>query len=434
MSQDSKTFCVYPWAHQLVLPPGTIGYCCVAKEGGPVLKKDGNRLRVPAATLSEAWNSDYQRDVRKKMLNGESLSACQLCYYQESIGKNSYRQMHNQEWLEKERAEIESRIDYSRNHDFAVKDGALYLDLRLGNLCNLKCRMCNPHNSTKIAAETEGLLKSDVEFKAVYAKYYGEDAVRIPKWYEDQTFWDGIYSQLGSLKKVYLTGGEPTLIKKNYEFLKKCVDSGHSKHIFLMFNINCTNLTDEFLSYLEHFEFVLVNASIDGFKSVNEYIRGSSDWDVVSANFFKLLRAKGPLQIGVTPTIQVYNVLSITDLLEYVERVSLEAGKSVNLDFLYVTDPPYLDIRILSPSIRQIALGKVLAYLAKSSDFVNSNKYLKNSLDSLVNALRSTAPANMEKLAEFAQYTKSLDRARGENFNVSLPVLSHSLASEGICV
>lgn len=392
----------------------------------------GQRMKVPQSQLSEAWNSEYQKDIRRKMLNGEPVSPCKLCYYQESIGKESYREMHNKEWMDKAGPEIEERIRYSSQHDFAVKDGALYLDLRLGNLCNLKCRMCNPYNSTKIASETERLMKSDAEFNSVYTKYYGKDVYDIPKWYDEPSFWEGIYQQLPSLRKVYLTGGEPTLIKKNYEFLKKCVETGHSKHIFLMFNINCTNLSDEFVSYLKHFEFVLINASIDGFGEVNEYIRGSSNWDLIHTNFTKLLRIGKPVQIGVTPTVQVYNVLNIVELLEYIEQTTRELGQTVNVDFLYVTDPPFLDIRILPDSTRRIALDKLTAYVKRSTKFVNSNANLANSVQSLINALTVKPSVNAERLTDFARYTKSLDVSRGENFNRSLLQLSESLRHEGV--
>jgi hypothetical protein len=83
MKKDSKTFCVYPWIHQVVLPPGTVGHCCVAKEGGPVLDERGNRFKIPQTSLSQAWNSEHLREIRRKMVNGEKVAGCELCYYQE---------------------------------------------------------------------------------------------------------------------------------------------------------------------------------------------------------------------------------------------------------------------------------------------------------------------------------------------------------------
>jgi sulfatase maturation enzyme AslB (radical SAM superfamily) len=416
----------------VVLPPGTIGFCCVAHEGGPVSDDKNVRMKVPHASLDQAWNSNYYKDIRKRMLNGEEVQACRLCYYQESIGKDSYRNMHNTEWMRKSGAEIKRRIEYSEENNFEVDQGALYLDLRLGNTCNLKCRMCNPYNSSKIAAETETLLKVDEKFKTVYNRHHGDRVYKIPKWQEDPDFWEGVYKQLPSLRKIYLTGGEPTLIKKNYEFLKKCIETGHSKHIFLMFNINCTTLTEEFLSYLKHFEFVLINASIDGLGEVNEYIRGSSNWDLIDKNFERLLSVKGPVRVGVTPTIQIYNILNLDSLLGYIRDKSDQASRTVDLDFLYVTDPAYLDIRILPDSIKEKAAERLEAFAATSSKYVNKNPNLKNSLGSLLRALKINAGSRQDLLNDFADYTRSLDQFRNENFSRSLPELNQLLSEAGV--
>lgn len=429
--EESKTFCVYPWMHQVVLPPGTVGFCCVAKDGGPVMGSDGKSMKVPGVRLSEAWNSDYQKSIRQKMLNGEKVAGCNLCYYQESIQKKSYRQMHNEEWLGKDRGEVQRRIEASKHNGFRVEAGPTYLDLRLGNLCNLKCRMCNPYNSTKIASETEKLLTDSPDFAQVYSKYYGDKVYKIPKWFEDPGFWEDIYKQLPSLRKVYLTGGEPTLIKQNYEFLKKCVETGHSKHIFLMFNINCTYLTDEFMSYLKHFEFVLINASIDGVGETNNYIRGASDWKVVEENFTKLLKIPGNIKVGITPTIQIYNVLNIPELLEFVFYTEGQTGSQINVDFLYVTDPPFLDIRHLPASIKRQAIDKIESFKEKFS-FQRAGANTHQLVDSLINALNPDRPGEAEKLQEFVKYTRALDLSRKESFAYSLPQISQALQAQGI--
>lgn len=419
--------------HQVVLPPGTVGFCCVAKDGGPVAGSDGKSLKVPAARLSDAWNSDFQRSVREKMLKGEKVAGCNLCYYQESIKKKSYRQMHNEEWMVKDGREVSRRIEASKHNGFRVEAGPTYLDLRLGNLCNLKCRMCNPYNSTKIASETEKLLAESPDFKEVYSKYYGDKVYKIPKWFEDPGFWEDIYQQLPSLRKVYLTGGEPTLIKQNYEFLKKCVETGHAKHIFLMFNINCTHLTDEFMSYLKHFEFVLINASIDGVGETNNYIRGASDWTVVKENFRKLVKIPGNIKVGITPTIQIYNVLNITEILDFVFETEAETDSEINVDFLYVTDPQFLDIRHLPAAIKRQAILQIEEFKEKFR-FQRAGPTTHRLVDSLINALNPEVTGDTDKLGEFVKYTRALDLSRKESFRHSLPRISESLAQQGINV
>ena len=62
------------------------------------------------------------------------------------------------------------------------------------------------------------------------------------------------------MEVLYINGGEPTLIKAHWNYLRKLVDSGRSKNIILWYNINMTNLPEEITLWKEfkEAEFVLV--------------------------------------------------------------------------------------------------------------------------------------------------------------------------------
>ncbi len=426
----SSTFCVYPWIEQVVQPTGQLSFCCVAQSGGKIKKENGEFFMAAQDKLSDAWNSVAMQEIRKAMLNGEKVEACKLCYFQESIGKKSYREMHNDEWQEKAGPEISRRIEDSKNNNFKINVPALYLDLRLGNLCNLKCRSCNPYNSSQIFKETVQLLQEDDEFKNVYSKYFGGTPPPTSPWFERDEFWDEVITAIPNIRKVYLTGGEPTLIEKNYKFLNACVDSGHSKNIFLMFNTNCTNIQDRFLDLLPHFEFVLMNASIDGFGPTNDYIRFLSRWETIDRNFQKLLQTKGNIKIGATPVIQIYNILEITDLLEYIERMTMKYNKGISVDFLYATHPEFLDISNLPESIKKIALLRLEKFRKKSIAY-GKDTFITNSVDSCLNLLRSSREKSHERLTDFINYTASLDRKRKQSFPKQFPELHSLLGAEG---
>jgi hypothetical protein len=105
-----NTFCVYPWIEQVVQSTGKVGFCCVAKGGGIVRNENGGAFRAGQDPLADAWNSKHMREIRQGMLEGQQVPGCELCYFQESIGKRSYREMHNEEWMKKAGPEIEDRI------------------------------------------------------------------------------------------------------------------------------------------------------------------------------------------------------------------------------------------------------------------------------------------------------------------------------------
>lgn len=427
-AMNSPTFCVYPWVEQVVQTTGKIGYCCVAKGGGILKRDDGKDFRIGDNTLAEAWNSNHLRSIREAMLTGQKVSGCDLCYFQESIGKRSYREMHNEEWMNKAGPEIKERMRTGSAQNQTVDKPALYLDLRLGNLCNLKCRSCNPYNSSQIHREATKLIEIDPEYRDFWQKHNRE---KIPApanaWYDSDQFWNEVIASIPNLRKVYLTGGEPTLIENNYRFLQACVESGYAKQIFLMFNVNGTNIQPRFLEVLKHFEFVLINVSIDGFGAVNEYIRHLSRWESVDRNFRSLLKAEGNIQIGVTPVIQSYNILYLTDLLDYIEERNAEASRSINVDFLYATDPSYLDVRHLPATVKAEAAQRLEAYKARSKTY-KKNGFLENSVDSCLNLLRDTSVhADPEAMADFLRYTGILDRNRKQDFASVFPELADAL-------
>lgn len=433
-SNAGPTFCVYPWIEQVVQSNGNYSYCCVAQKGGPVQRPDGKSFNASDDRLEDVWNSESMRSLRKAMLDGAPVKDCKLCYFQESIGKKSYRQMHNQEWEEKAKTTIEDRLEYSKKNDYAVDGKPLYLDLRLGNLCNLKCRSCNPNNSSPIFKETEELLATNSEFKDLWQRH-GHGTPKLQKnWYETEEFWDQIISSIPNLRKVYLTGGEPTLIQGNYRFLQACIDSGYSKNIFLMFNVNGTNLPPRLLELLPHFEFVLMNVSIDGFASDNDYIRFPSQWEKISRNLQTLLKTPGPIQVGVTPVIQVYNILGLNRLLQFVQETSVQFDKLINVDFLYATSPKYLDPQILPASIKREARLRLENYRDRSKTY-GVETYLKNSVDSCIRMLQqSEGQVDAEQIQDFLRYTAILDQKRHQSFANQFKELSAMFRAEGFPV
>ena len=429
---QSKTFCVYPWLEQTIQPTGKVSFCCVGKHGGSVDKADGSPFAAGADKLTDAWNSDFMRDMRQKMVAGEKHPKCSTCYYQESIGKKSYRQMHNEEWMNKIPREIMSRVEESRANDFKLNTPPVYLDLRLGNVCNLKCRMCNPFNSSKIYGETVKMYKQNPEFRNFWEEENGPNPpAPTPRWFEDEGFWDEVIASIPHLKKVYLTGGEPTLIENNYRFLNECVRQGYAKNIFLMFNINCTNVQDRFLDLIKHFKFVLINVSLDGYNQVNEYIRSSSNWELVENNFKRLLASPGNVQIGVTPVVQSYNVLDITDLTGFVEYCHKETGRNINVDFLYCLSPKYLAASNLPRRIRLKAAERLREF-RKHSVLYETQFYMKNSVDSCITMLEQEDDGDPRMVERFLLYTRMLDRERDQRMPEVLPELTEMLQQEGL--
>jgi glutamate-1-semialdehyde 2,1-aminomutase len=128
-----------------------------------IKKEDGSGYTIKDQFVKEAWNSQDMRDIRLAMINGEKVEGCSTCYLQEESGRMSNRQQANNEWAWRlGENTLTETIKKALDNNGHVDNDLVYLDLRLGNLCNLKCRMCNPWNSSQIVKEHVELEKTDI--------------------------------------------------------------------------------------------------------------------------------------------------------------------------------------------------------------------------------------------------------------------------------
>ena len=435
-SPESKTFCVQPWIHQMVTSGGDAGFCCVAAPPD-LLDQRGRPVSLREGGFAAAWNGASLRSIRRAMLEGRPVSGCETCYFQEKSGKTSHRQHHNREWTERLGAEeIRRRVDESVRADFALESSPVYLHLCLGNLCNLKCRMCNPYNSLMIHEEWKALDKKGGEYSRFWAKHGCGDA-DIPPWYESPAFWASVEKLIPSLKKVYMTGGEPTLIEGNYRFMRKCVELGRAGEIELLFNVNGTRIPEEFLGLINKFAAATVNVSLDGVGAVGEYIRSPSRWSAVSKNLEALIAKAGPrVSVGVTPVVQVYNALDLVPLLDHVAGLERASGRSIRVDLLDCRHPGFLAVEILPRAIKDEAITRLEAFRdgpnAPGRRKELHAHVLENGVASLLAQLRGEGPANApELLKAFSYYTSILDAHRGESFAKACPDLHARMSAAG---
>lgn len=435
--EKNKTFCVYPWIHQMTTPTGKVNFCCVS-EKTYVTKEDGSAYVLDQDDFSDAWNSQYMKEIRRRMLHGEKVKGCEVCYQQEGVGKESYRIRSNQEWRDKIGDEaVQRRIEQSQKRDFSVEEAPSYLDLRLGNLCNLKCRMCNPYNSIQIYKEWMDLdAASDQQYSAFWQKY-GYDLGGSSEWVESEIFWENVEKYIPHLKKVYMTGGEPTLIKGNSRFLKKCIELGYADQIELFFNMNFTNLKDDFIDLINQFKWTSINASFDGYGELNRYIRYPSQWSTCETNFRKLAeQGWGNIGLGISPVVQVYNILDLDKVLDFAETIMREYDRPVIVDFLFCFSPTFLDVIHLPKSIKQLAISRLQAFRERTRLNLESSenyaKFIANSIDSLTNRLQQNMDRVDENLIrDFFHYTKTLDEKRKQSFQEYCPELYDLFLTEG---
>jgi hypothetical protein len=149
-----------------------------------------------------------------------------------------------------------------------------YIELRLGNVCNVKYRTCGAHSSSVWEKEHKQLLDK-------YSWAQGYEPEINYNWIEDEGFWRELHDVAPTPKRYYINGGEPLLIKKHLDHLKKNVSAGESKNISLTYSTNMTRPFGDFLEVWKDFKSIEICASIDDLEKRNEYIRKPTKWDTV---------------------------------------------------------------------------------------------------------------------------------------------------------
>jgi MoaA/NifB/PqqE/SkfB family radical SAM enzyme len=143
----SKTFCALPFQHLCVGPEGTARICCVAHE---MVSEHGTPMSLNVHTMDEIWNSAYMRNIRRGMLKGEHIEACEVCYESEAASGQSYRTHTGSQPIQGRPATVAALTKYGSASGFRVDQRPGFIKLEVSNLCNLKCRMCYGAASSQI--------------------------------------------------------------------------------------------------------------------------------------------------------------------------------------------------------------------------------------------------------------------------------------------
>lgn len=287
--------CILPWISIETTPHGNVRPCCLYTQELPDIDLKNH-------TLQDAFESKAMCDLRQSFSRGEKPAGCERCWVEENAGKKSKRQY----MLEKFK---HIAVDWNNTKG----DKLRFLDLKLGNICNLKCRICGAWSSSKWAQED--------------TKHYGKDGLAY-KWLkqgrwprESEKFWKGIDNILSDIKYFEFTGGEPFLIQEHFDLLQSAVDAGYAADIDIHYNTNGTQFPKQHEIW-KHFKHIQIAFSIDNTGKRFEYERFGADWQTVNDNIdkFLLLSETYPITFQLCVTWNIQNILYVQDVLDWADK------------------------------------------------------------------------------------------------------------------
>ena len=420
----SPTFCMYPFVGTFVSPFSPLTPCVV---GEGVKDEKGRYYNLKEISLEDYWNSYGMREIRKKMVSGEKPEVCKRCYLEESSGTHSHRMLYNTRFRDYFNR-IEQDLDTYKTNGYRCEYPVQSLELRISNLCNLKCRMCWPGSSSKIEEEHKELLKKNPDYRHFVNVGFLETS-KNTSWHETNEAWETIYKCASKVRELCLTGGEPLLMKQNWELLDYLKAKNYSKNIGLYISTNCTLPPEKLIEIFDAFSSFHIMFSIDGYQEVQEYIRYPSKWKVIEKNITRILKNKREhTYFFFNIVIQIYNILNLTVLLKWIDKLQENYGM-ICFNLLPVQDRSFLDISILPENVKKEALLRIQEYINSSCKTISDDLYQLGSIKNML--MQKENVGTGKDLKKFYKYTKMLDQHRNNNFEKTFPKLSSLLNEDG---
>lgn len=342
MSLPEK-ICILPWISIETSPIGTARPCCLAKDEITYYDDQGieHKYNLKEHTLEEIYHSRYMQILRRDFLYGNKPETCQRCWDEEAAGRTSKR-MNSRIRLK----EYYNHVDWN-NLD---PDQLWFIDLKLGNICNLKCRICGSWSSSKWAKEEIDYVPG-IDRKTHLAYKFLQDGA-WPR--ESNVFWDNLKTLLPNIKYFEFTGGEPFLIEQHFDLLRYAVENDYAKNIEIHYNTNGTVFPDSYHLWT-HFKHVEVAFSIDNVAERFEYERYGALWVDVQENLTKFAKLRSPkFSTQLCTTMNIQNVYYLPEICDWISTQTFD-----HVYFNMLHDPWHMCISKMTSEAQQLVINRL---------------------------------------------------------------------------
>lgn len=396
MNIPHDRFCVLPWVSLETSPIGTVRPCCLADD--EICDNTGNKFQLTNGDFDAIRTSDHMVSLRREFLQGDRPKTCRKCWAVEDAGGTSKR-MHTLNRLKHMGISPEWTADAKP---------LMFLDLKLGNICNLKCRICGSWSSSQFATE-------ELKYVAEKKKSFHYQMLKAGAWpRENSQFWTELEQSLTDIRYLEFTGGEPFLIQEHFDLLQTLIDQGIAGQVEIHYNTNGTQYPEHAESIWQHFKHVEIAFSIDDINQRFEYQRTNAKWTEVCANIdlFRKMRGRNQnITLQVCCTINVFNVLYLADVAQWIAQQ--------DFDYVYwnlLHDAPWLSIAQL-PADAKIAITEHLKRQVFALEF-------QAEIEKIIEFMCQGASSNGKELIN---NIRQLDKRRNESLKDAEPELAQIL-------
>lgn len=382
-----ETFCFSPWAYLEISAQGEFKPCCVYKES--IKDPTGRPYNINVDDVEKVYRSEYLSLLRSQFIQGKKPEGCSNCWFKEEHQGKSNRHWTmthlgvNAHLLEIEKESIENLIS---------------LDIKLGNLCNFKCRICSPLSSSRIAEEQAKHFSSNLNLK---------DLNKRGQWVENPAIWKALDKIGNNLINIDFYGGEPFLIKQHVFFLDYSIENNHARKIRLHYNSNGSIYPKYIFEKWKHFREIDISFSIDNIGKRFELERGGC-WADIDKNLDLFLKTQLPNMI-----LSIFATVSVQNLDRLIDWVETKRFNSLNLNLLET--PDFLSITKMNQELSEV----IIRQLSK----IDRSKLEKYNIQTFIELIKQHKHSS-NMIDKLVKYIIKLDKIRNQDFSQTHPEIA----------
>ena len=401
---------MHPFTGLATREDGAVKACCRSHPVGYIQDQ----------TLEGIWNNDTMQRIRRQVLNSERPAECAPCFSLEDQGVESLRQRHINGVIPEARINLYPDTPLQEVMPFEFPT----MEIKMNNLCNLKCRMCNPMDST-----------SWNDWQEVEEHYIKEDNFLVKKindlnlknkpfldsFVDTDNWWDSFEKLLPYFRRVEFAGGEPLMDPTHYKILDMLAPYGDNIEIKYATNLTTLGKSNRTVwQYWPKFKSVAVNVSIDGIDTSYEYIRGNASWAELVNNIKQVQTIPNVSRIVGAVAVQVSNVLILDKMIELFLN---------DLGIVFYTNmvqyPNVLSAQVIPNELKSLAVVKLKAVreLVPTFKLVKEHPMLEaltyKQIDGIINFI--LAKDNTHLWDDCIEYNRRLDVTRDQSFFDTTP-------------
>jgi len=432
----SCSFCTAKWLQTTLLLQNGYNHSCHHPAPHKIPLKE---IEADPAALH---NSEYKKQQRAKMLNGERPKECGYCWKIEDLGNDYFSDRHyktSDTWA------------WDRFEDIAKSNPQenvypSYLEVSFSNACNFACAYCSPEISSKWMED----IKQNGEYPTKHGSHnldYLKQSGKMPYKNSEhnpyvEAFWKWFPDALPHLKVLRITGGEPTMAKDTWKLLDYLIEHPR-KDLDIAINSNLC-VTDALIEklILKINQLAEVGVKVDVYTSLEstgaqaEYARDGLDYYTWIKNVESILK-ETKSTVAMMTTINILSLPTFLDFMMCIMDFRKLYNKSFDVNRIPLSInimhwPPHLQCTLLDKDYRTNVANTIESVCKTWLKYYTKEKYARlyleefDQIQRLCDYLRNTESAT-EHRADFVRYIHAYDERRNKDFVDAFPQYQHLL-------